>query len=198
MADQESHQAPLPVQQPETPGVADTPETERAFVQNVYDNIADHFSRTRYAVCQAVHSNKSKCQCTSSTTTQRQEQAWPGPESFLRALAPHSVVADIGCGNGKYMVLQEQLGVRMVGCDVCQKLVRIAAERGLECFACDGLHTPFRDASVVCYSTRHQHQHPLEATQPKDESAMPYRTLSSRSQSCTTFAQRNAVCKPCK
>ena len=53
-------QAPLPMQQPETPGVADTPETERAFVQNVYDNIADHFSRTRYAVCQAVHSNKSE------------------------------------------------------------------------------------------------------------------------------------------
>ena len=35
-----------------TPGcVADTPELERVHVQDVYDRIADHFSRTRYAVC---------------------------------------------------------------------------------------------------------------------------------------------------
>ena len=31
--------------------VADTPEVERVHVQDVYDRIADHFSRTRYAVC---------------------------------------------------------------------------------------------------------------------------------------------------
>ena len=31
--------------------VANTPEMERTFVQDVYDKIADHFSRTRYAVC---------------------------------------------------------------------------------------------------------------------------------------------------
>lgn len=31
--------------------VADTPELERVHVQDVYDHIADHFSRTRYAVC---------------------------------------------------------------------------------------------------------------------------------------------------
>ena len=31
--------------------VANTPEMERVHVQDVYDRIADHFSRTRYAVC---------------------------------------------------------------------------------------------------------------------------------------------------
>ena len=80
----------------------------------------------------------------------KDEQAWPGPESFLRELGPHATIADVGCGNGKYLALAQRLGVRMVGCDVCVPLVHIAAERGCECFVCDGLRTPFRDGAVVC------------------------------------------------
>ena len=77
-------------------------------------------------------------------------QAWPGPESFLKKLGPHSLIADVGCGNGKYLTLEKELQARMVGCDVCRELVRISAERNFECFACDGVYTPFRSNVFVC------------------------------------------------
>ena len=78
-------------------------------------------------------------------------KAWPGPMSFLKTMGEHSLVADVGCGNGKYMTLEKECGARMIGCDVCWELVRICAERKFECFACDGIRTPFRSNSFVCF-----------------------------------------------
>ena len=51
---------------------------ERTHVHKVYDNIASHFSGTRY-------------------------QAWPQVDAFLEELPSLSTLADIGCGNGKYL-----------------------------------------------------------------------------------------------
>jgi SAM-dependent methyltransferase len=44
----------------------------------VYDAIAPHFSATRYA-------------------------PWPRVDAFLAALPPDALLADVGCGNGKYL-----------------------------------------------------------------------------------------------
>ena len=44
----------------------------------VYENIASHFSDTRHT-------------------------AWPQVTNFLHSLEPYSLIADIGCGNGKYL-----------------------------------------------------------------------------------------------
>jgi hypothetical protein len=56
----------------------------------VYDIIAGHFSSTRFAV-------------------------WPKVRAFLESLPPGSVVADVGCGNGKYLGVRPDLAV--LGCD---------------------------------------------------------------------------------
>jgi ubiquinone/menaquinone biosynthesis C-methylase UbiE len=56
----------------------------------VYDRIAPHFSHTRY-------------------------KPWPKVESFLNGLPEYSVVLDIGCGNGKYLGVNEKLV--MIGTD---------------------------------------------------------------------------------
>lgn len=49
----------------------------------VYENIADHFSDTRY-------------------------KPWPKVSSFLSSLPAGSVILDVGCGNGKNMGLSHQ------------------------------------------------------------------------------------------
>lgn len=52
----------------------------------MYDAIASHFSSTRFAI-------------------------WPKVRAFLEGLAPGSVVADVGCGNGKYLAVRHDLAV---------------------------------------------------------------------------------------
>jgi ubiquinone/menaquinone biosynthesis C-methylase UbiE len=64
---------------------------EQQFVTNVYDNIAPHFSHTRY-------------------------KAWPFVEQFLKNLPKYTTVADVGCGNGKYLNVNKDLV--MVGSDM--------------------------------------------------------------------------------
>ncbi|KPA81221.1 hypothetical protein ABB37_03641 [Leptomonas pyrrhocoris] len=59
---------------------------ERQYVHDVYSAIADHFSGTRY-------------------------KAWPKVAAFLEALPPFSIVADVGCGNGKYFAAAQRLAV---------------------------------------------------------------------------------------
>lgn len=49
---------------------------EKKYVQETYDAIAPHFSLTRTKV-------------------------WPFVEKYLNNLPHYSIVADIGCGNGK-------------------------------------------------------------------------------------------------
>jgi ubiquinone/menaquinone biosynthesis C-methylase UbiE len=51
---------------------------EKKYVYDVYDKIAPHFSSTRY-------------------------KPWPMVVSFLESLETGSIVADVGCGNGKYL-----------------------------------------------------------------------------------------------
>lgn len=52
-------------------------------VHKIYDEIANHFSETRHT-------------------------PWPQVEEFLQCFSAGSVVIDIGCGNGKYLHLNEK------------------------------------------------------------------------------------------
>ena len=65
---------------------------ENESVHRVYDIIASHFSDTRYKVC-----------ALSPSETSDLRQPWPLVERFLKDLPPGSVGLDVGCGNGKYM-----------------------------------------------------------------------------------------------
>ncbi|XP_076137951.1 putative tRNA methyltransferase 9B [Alosa pseudoharengus] len=91
---------------------------ERDHVHNVYEKIAPYFNDSRY-------------------------KAWPRVRQFLLELEPGSIVADVGCGNGKYLHINEN--VFKLGCDVCRPLVESAWNQGYEVQLCDSLRLPYRD-----------------------------------------------------
>uniref|UniRef100_A0A8B9FRM2 Methyltransferase type 11 domain-containing protein n=1 Tax=Amazona collaria TaxID=241587 RepID=A0A8B9FRM2_9PSIT len=99
---------------------------EQEYVHRVYEEIAPHFSSTRHS-------------------------PWPQIVEFLRSLPKGSIVADVGCGNGKYLGINEDL--YMVGCDRSKNLVDICGEKNLEAFVCDALSVPMRSGSCdACIS----------------------------------------------
>ncbi|MCJ1479678.1 tRNA methyltransferase, has a role in tRNA modification [Lambiella insularis] len=91
-------------------------------VHNVYDQIASHFSSTRY-------------------------KPWPIVEQFLKSLSPGSVGLDIGCGNGKYLGINPNICI--IASDRSENLVKIAGHSGLHnAIVADGLFLPHRTSSM--------------------------------------------------
>ncbi|KAL7548368.1 hypothetical protein ACHAWF_011657 [Thalassiosira exigua] len=82
-----------------------TPATERRHVHEVYDAIAAQWHHTRG----------------------KRGVAWPGATRFLEDLPPGSVVADVGCGDGKYFPAIWASGSYVVGTDISEPLLRTAA-----------------------------------------------------------------------
>uniref|UniRef100_A0A3P8THT8 tRNA (carboxymethyluridine(34)-5-O)-methyltransferase n=1 Tax=Amphiprion percula TaxID=161767 RepID=A0A3P8THT8_AMPPE len=104
---------------------ADAARLEEEYVHRVYDAIASHFSSTRHS-------------------------PWPRVCHFLTSLPPRSVLADVGCGNGKYLGVNPDV---IVGCDRSSALIQICAERGFHTFVSDALSVPLRTASCdACIS----------------------------------------------
>ena len=77
---------------------------EKQHVYDVYEKIAPHFSNTRY-------------------------KPWPKIADFLNNLPQGSIVADVGCGNGKYLGVNPN--VQMIGTDRSFNLIGCARERNL-------------------------------------------------------------------
>ncbi|KPP62465.1 putative methyltransferase KIAA1456 [Scleropages formosus] len=90
---------------------------ERDHVHSVYEKVAPHFSDSRY-------------------------KAWPKVRQFLLEQEPGSIIADVGCGNGRYLSINDD--VFKLGCDVCRPLVEAARCQGHEVQVCDGLRLPYR------------------------------------------------------
>lgn len=127
---------PCPAAPPDVSESAASYEAEH--VQAVYNTIAPHFAATRYA-------------------------PWPRVNAFLSGLPKHGLVADVGCGNGKYLLVASTSGnnIFSIGTDLCEPLVRIAARRetnslpedvsgARECFdagVADVRRLPFRDGA---------------------------------------------------
>ena len=100
---------------------AELPNLEKEHVQKVYDAVAAQWHGTRY-------------------------KAWPKVVDFVASLPPRSLVADLGCGNGKIAPHCQRLGHHAIGCDFSIELVRIAAlQQGLEAQAADVMALPYRD-----------------------------------------------------
>lgn len=74
---------------------------EEEHVHEVYEQIANHFSQTRY-------------------------KPWPIVNDFLVGIAPGSVGLDVGCGNGKYLTVNRD--VFIVGSDHSTNLAKIAKQ----------------------------------------------------------------------
>lgn len=75
-------------------------ELEFKFVHNVYERISSNFFDSRY-------------------------KPWPKVRQFVETLSPGSLIADIGCGNGKYFCFIPPSSF-IIGCDVCKDLLEIA------------------------------------------------------------------------
>jgi tRNA (uracil-5-)-methyltransferase TRM9 len=80
---------------------------EEANVHAVYEQIASHFSATRYKV-QFVRDKSTRSVLTL-------EQPWPIIERFLKGLPDGAVGLDVGCGNGKYLTVNHNIFI--VGSD---------------------------------------------------------------------------------
>ncbi|PGG98524.1 hypothetical protein AJ79_08838 [Helicocarpus griseus UAMH5409] len=80
----------------------DAEKYEELHVHNVYQEIADHFSSTRY-------------------------KPWPIVERFLKERSTGSIGLDVGCGNGKYLPVNSK--VFIVASDRSEALARIASKR---------------------------------------------------------------------
>lgn len=75
---------------------------EKVYVKDVYNSIAQHFSHTRY-------------------------KPWPSVKKFIDSLPEHSLVGDIGCGNGKYIFCREDLN--FIGLDIAIRFAEICREK---------------------------------------------------------------------
>ena len=67
-------------------------------------------------------------------------------EDFINELEPNSLLLDVGCGNGKYLEINNS--IYTVGCDICKNLVNIAGDNQSssknQLLICDNLKLPFR------------------------------------------------------
>eukprot|EP00892_Ulva_mutabilis_P010783 jgi/Ulvmu1/8077/UM004_0314.1 len=117
---------------------------EAEHVHRVYDAIAPHFSATRFAI-------------------------WPAVRRFIEELPAGAIVADVGCGNGKYLGVRDDVAV--LASDPCRGLVHAASQRlrsgagaissmlrGADVLLADGMGLPYRRSScdgVLCIAVLH-------------------------------------------
>tara|TARA_B100001057_G_C22816966_1_gene937841 strand:- start:122 stop:757 length:636 start_codon:yes stop_codon:yes gene_type:complete len=91
---------------------------EEHYVLNTYNKIAHHFDKTRHSV-------------------------WPKVQEFINSLHTNSLVADIGCGNGKNMCRDD---IRFEGIDFCPKFVEICKSNGKNAIIGNCIDIPFEDS----------------------------------------------------
>ncbi|WP_336338184.1 class I SAM-dependent methyltransferase [Haloarcula brevis] len=87
-----------------SPDTGDDPARSRAAVRRTYEDIGDHFSKTR-------------------------EYAWPEVESFVAEAPPCGTALDLGCGNGRHAELLTGIADRVVGLDASRALLTAAIDR---------------------------------------------------------------------
>jgi SAM-dependent methyltransferase len=92
---------------------------EQTHVHDVYSKIASQFNHTRFS-------------------------HWKCISTFLNSLQPHSIVADIGTGNGKYLTFRNDITV--IGNDTCQELLHIIVYKNKHAniLQANGLHLPYK------------------------------------------------------
>ncbi|XP_070197775.1 uncharacterized protein [Littorina saxatilis] len=98
--------------------ISESATLEAVHVQRVYDQIAPHIQDLK-------------------------QKTWPRVKDFLASLEPGSLVADVGCGNGRY--LQINPSAFKIGSDICLPFLNSASLKGFEVLSADNLQLPYRD-----------------------------------------------------
>ena len=93
---------------------------EQEFVLDVYDNIAEHFSDTRYCI-------------------------WDFVKNFLDKQVSSQKGIEIGCGNGKHLCIRNDLDI--IGIDSCEKFVDICTKKNIRVFQQNCCNLTFTDNS---------------------------------------------------
>jgi alkylated DNA repair protein alkB family protein 8 len=62
-------------------------------------------------------------------TRGRRGVLWPGATQFLQRLAPGSIVADVGCGDGKYFPAIWEAGSYVIGTDISLPLLKTSMSK---------------------------------------------------------------------
>lgn len=104
MPNVESHSFPPCWGNPTLSSPLATPDCERNHVHAVYDAIATQWHHTRG----------------------KRGVLWPGATQFLQQLPRGSVVADVGCGDGKYFPAIWEAGSYVIGTDISLPLLKTA------------------------------------------------------------------------
>jgi SAM-dependent methyltransferase len=91
-------------------------ELEQTNVLDVYNKIADHFDKTRHYI-------------------------WPKVGEFINSLSSNSIIGDIGCGNGKNMLIRDDC--TFLGCDNCEKFIDICKNKNLNVVLGSTIDIPF-------------------------------------------------------
>jgi SAM-dependent methyltransferase len=91
-------------------------------MDKVYDNISTHFDRTRYSI-------------------------WSGVKDFLDKIQQYSIIADIGCGNGKNARYRKDIVT--ICNDISIELLKISNSKKdkyyYDCIMANGLNLPYRN-----------------------------------------------------
>lgn len=94
---------------------------ERRHVFDFYNKVADHFSQTRH-------------------------KTWPAISGFVHSLSPKSKVLDSGCGNGKNILIRDDL--EWTGIDTSIELLKICRGRDISNLVLSDTRVlPFKDNS---------------------------------------------------
>jgi ubiquinone/menaquinone biosynthesis C-methylase UbiE len=91
---------------------------ERQYVHGVYEDIAEHFDKTRTALWTSVH-------------------------EFIQEIPKYSRVLDCGCGNGKYLC--SRMDLQWTGMDCCASLLEVASHKSKQdVLQANALTIPFK------------------------------------------------------
>ena len=105
--------------------------TEKNYVKNVYENIAERFNHSR-------------------------AYKWKWIESFLEKLNKNCLVYDIGCGSGRNMMFE---GLNFIGIDNCENFIKICKSKNLNVINSNAIDIPLENNSadaIICIAMFHQ------------------------------------------
>lgn len=103
---------------------------EETNVKNVYEEIARHFDNTR------VHT-------------------WKWITDFIKSFPKNSIICDVGCGNGRNMMIPEY---KFIGIDNCRAFIEICRSKNLEVVEANMTKIPFNNNyfdAIICIASFH-------------------------------------------